>query len=66
VSAPTKLAVSIDDAAAMLSVNPRTIRRHIANGTLPAFRLPGGRNLRVPVAALEAIVNGGDNGGARP
>lgn len=65
-STPAKLAVSINDAAAMLSVNPRTIRRHIADGTIPAFRLPGGRDLRVPVAAIEAIVNGGNAGGARP
>jgi len=65
VTAPTKLAVSIDEAAAMLSVNPRTVRRKIAAGLIPAFRLPGGRTLRVPVAALEAIVGGG-NGGARP
>ncbi|MGW3482099.1 helix-turn-helix domain-containing protein [Rhodococcus indonesiensis] len=59
---PSKLAVPLSEAAAMLSVNPRTLRRYIAAGKVPAFRLPGGRDLRIPVAALEALVNGNAGG----
>ena len=43
-----------ETAADMLAVNPRTIRRYISSGDLPAYRL-GPRQLRVKredVAAL--------------
>ncbi|QOW01083.1 helix-turn-helix domain-containing protein [Rhodococcus pyridinivorans] len=47
----------------MIGVNPRTIRRYIAAGHLAAFRLPSGRALRVPVSAIESLVNSGTAGG---
>ena len=46
--------MTIESAADMLAVNPRTIRRYISSGDLPAYRL-GPRQLRVKredVAAL--------------
>lgn len=46
-------AVSYADAAAMLSVSTRTIRRYIAGGRLPTVRVDGGAP-RIPVAALAA------------
>lgn len=56
--------VSVDDAAAALSVNPQTIYRMIARGDLSAVKIgkrrPGAvrdsRHLRIPVSAIaEAI-----------
>lgn len=45
---------SLQEAAAYLSVNPRTIRRRIADGTLTGYRL-GPRSIRVSWADLEAL-----------
>lgn len=42
------------EAAERLKVNPRTIRRRIADGTLRAYRL-GPRQLRVDVADVDAL-----------
>jgi excisionase family DNA binding protein len=47
--------ISIDDAADVLGLNPRTIRRYIAIGTLPAYRV-GGTLVRVDQADVEALV----------
>lgn len=38
--------ITLDDAAEMLAVNTRTIRRYVSSGDLPAFRL-GPRHIRV-------------------
>ncbi|WP_193117351.1 helix-turn-helix domain-containing protein [Brachybacterium tyrofermentans] len=38
--------ITLDDAAEMLAVNTRTIRRYVSAGDLPAFRL-GPRHIRV-------------------
>lgn len=35
-------------------LNPKTVRRRIADGTLPAFRV--GRRIRIDVAAAEAAL----------
>ncbi|ALM19089.1 helix-turn-helix domain-containing protein [Mycobacteroides abscessus] len=42
-------------AAVMKSVSERSILRWIAEGKLPARRLPGGRQLRIAVADLTAL-----------
>jgi|SRR5450759_1242606 len=43
------------EAAEILSVSTRTLRRYIADGHLPACRLPSGR-LRIPTAAIGALM----------
>lgn len=45
-------ALSIQDAAHELGVSPKTIRRRIADGTVPAFRV--GRQIRIRPADLES------------
>lgn len=54
-STPTKTRLaSIDEAAEYLGVNPRTIRRRIAEGEIPAFRIAGTRTIRIRLEDLEA------------
>jgi excisionase family DNA binding protein len=45
----------IPDAAVELGVSEKFIRRRIADGTLPAFRLKGSRLIRIDRAAVEAL-----------
>jgi excisionase family DNA binding protein len=52
-------AVTVTQAAAILSVHPQTIRRLIATGRLPALRLsaaPHG-HLRIPAGALDRFMS---------
>jgi len=49
-----RLAVSIREAAAMLSVSPRTIQNYVAARVLPTRKI--GRRTVVPVRALEAFL----------
>lgn len=49
-----KFCVSISEAADLLGVHPNTIRRHIADGTLPARRL--GRRVFIVLDDLEAAL----------
>lgn len=46
--------ISIQDAAEVLGVSTRTVRRYIADGSLPAERVHG-RLLRVRVTDVEAL-----------
>jgi excisionase family DNA binding protein len=47
--------VGIPEAATYLDVTPKTIRRYIAEGRLPAYRL-GDRVVRIKVADLDAAL----------
>jgi excisionase family DNA binding protein len=47
--------VGIPEAATYLDVTPKTIRRYIAEGRLPAYRL-GDRIVRIKVADLDAAL----------
>jgi excisionase family DNA binding protein len=49
-----KIAVSVREAAAMLSISPRTIQNYIAAKLLPARKI--GRRTVIPVRALEAFL----------
>lgn len=49
----TRRLVSIAETAAYASVNPRTIRRRIADGTLNAYRL-GPRLIRIDLDEVDA------------
>lgn len=49
--APNKLTLSAHEVAEVLGVSLLTVRRRIADGTLPAVRI--GRRIVVPRAALE-------------
>lgn len=47
--------VSVADAAAYLAVSPRSVRRKIADGTLPAFKVAGD-SLRIRLSDLDNVV----------
>ncbi len=46
--------VSLADAAERYDVHPRTIRRRIADGTLPAYRI--GRLVKVDLVECDAVL----------
>lgn len=57
--------LTIEDAAARVGLDPRTIRRLIDRGQLRSVRLAGVRALRVPEGALaELVVDGRRPSGA--
>ena len=47
--------LSIADAASLLNVNPRTVRRRIADGSLTGFRV-GPSLIRLDPAEVEALL----------
>ena len=47
--------LTIETAAEMLAVHPRTIRRYIAAGDLPAYRI-GARHIRVRTSDVDALL----------
>lgn len=49
------LYVSLDEAAQMMSLSTRTIRRRISDGTIPAYQC-GRRSIRIRVDELEAAL----------
>jgi excisionase family DNA binding protein len=49
-----KLAVSIREAAALLSISPRSVQNYIRLKTLPARKI--GRRTVIPMRALEAFL----------
>lgn len=48
--------VSLDDAAAYLSVSPLTIRRRIADGSLTGYRLGRSRTIRIDLDELDQML----------
>jgi excisionase family DNA binding protein len=48
----------VPEVSVILRVDPRTIRRHIANGTIPATRV--GAEWRVPVRWLREAAGAGE------
>ncbi|SFN19160.1 DNA binding domain-containing protein, excisionase family [Pimelobacter simplex] len=46
----------MQEAAAILEQSVLTVRRRIADGTLPAFRIKGSRALRVSEADVRAML----------
>lgn len=49
--------LSPQEAARILRVSPRTVQRYIADGDLPAARLPGGRLWRIRQSDVDALLN---------
>ena len=47
--------LTIEGAADMLAVHPRTIRRYISSGDLPAYRI-GSRLTRVRASDVDALL----------
>lgn len=47
--------LSVDESAALLGVNPKTVRRMISDGKLPAFRV-GARLLRIREEHVYALL----------
>jgi len=54
--AVTPLAVDVREAAAMMRVSVKTVRRMVHSGDLPALQL--GRYVRIRVAAIENFLRG--------
>ena len=54
-SAPRRIAVSVNEAAAMINVSSKSIRRLIDRELLKPCRAL--RHLRIPVAQLEKLIN---------
>lgn len=55
---PRRNLVSLNEAAEYAGCSTRTIRRIIASGGMPAYRLPGAsRMIRVDLAELEAALS---------
>ncbi len=53
ISAPPRRLVSVAAAAQYLDVDPRTVRRHIASGRIPAYRV-GPKLVKIDLDALGA------------
>lgn len=49
--------LSADEAAEMLQIHPRTLRRLLASGELPGIRI--GRQWRISVVAVRKLIEGG-------
>lgn len=47
--------ISLAEAATMLSMSPKTIRRRISDGTIPAYRC-GGRHIRIRLEDVESVM----------
>jgi excisionase family DNA binding protein len=52
----TRRLVSLNDAAEVLAVSTRTVRRYIADGQLEAVRL-GRKTLRIKVDSIERFID---------
>ena len=52
--------LSVSDVAALLNVQPMTIRRWIGDGRLPARRLPGTKPYKLRQADIDALIDGSD------
>lgn len=48
--------VTLNEAAEYLNVVPHTVRRYIAAGQLPAYRLAGRQTIRIKVEDLDAMM----------
>lgn len=61
--------LTLHDAAEEYGVSQRTIRRRIADGSLPAYRMTGSRLIRIKAADLDRLLtpiptSGGDRDAA--
>lgn len=55
-AAPRVEWLNLDDAAACLGCSTRTVRRYIADGHLPAYRIRGGRGIRIKRTDVNAML----------
>ena len=46
---------SVPELESLLGVHRQTVYRWIRSGALPAYRTPGGREIRIPAQAVEAL-----------
>lgn len=60
----TRKLVSLNDAAGMLAVSTKTVRRYIADGHLDAVRL-GRKTIRIKVDSIDRFVDARPVGGWR-
>lgn len=55
-SPPTPCWITLNQAAEYLNVVPKSVRRYIADGQLPAYRLAGRQTIRIKVEDLDALL----------
>ena len=55
-AAATRRLISLTEAADMLAVSPKTVRRYIATGELDAVRL-GRRTIRIKTESLDRLID---------
>lgn len=53
---PQKLALGVKETASLLSLHPNSVRKLLRDGALPHLRV--GRRVLVPVAGIEALLEG--------
>jgi excisionase family DNA binding protein len=58
---PTQVFLRVDEAAAILKVSSKTVRRLLARGDLRAVRI--GRSVRIQLSEIERLIAGGVRGG---
>jgi excisionase family DNA binding protein len=56
--------LTINQAAEQYGVNRRTVRRRIADGHLPAYRMAGSRYIRIKTADLDKLLTPVPTGGS--
>ena len=61
-SSPTQVFLRVDEAAAILKVSSKTVRRLFGRGDLKAVRI--GRLVRIPFSEIDRLIAGGDAGRA--
>lgn len=55
---------SLEHAAEYLGCSAKTVRRYIADGKLPAYRMAGRQTIRVKLSDLDALMSPIPTGGA--
>jgi len=59
----SQLLLGVEDVAAMLSISPWTVRRYVANGTIPSVRI--GRRVLIEPAELQNLIEQNRKRGTR-
>jgi excisionase family DNA binding protein len=49
-----RLFITVSELAALLQLDPRTVRRGIEDGSIPAVRV--GQSIRIPVPKIRALI----------
>lgn len=55
---PARRWASIEEASAYCGISTHTLRRRISDGLIPAYRVKGGRALRIDLADVDDLISG--------